>query len=403
MRYAVPVWLLTRALLFMAAMQIIPVGFSMSFENDIRLYSDWSNVLLTGQFPDNDDKWQYPPFAAIPMLAPHLLPFFDYLVSFFLIAILCDLGILLLIWRFCRRTGGGNGAVWAWVVGPVLLGPLLIARYDLMVAIFAVAALTASTDPAVRGALIGIGFSIKVWPIALLAGLRRWRELLTGGASAVAATVVACGATALVMPNALDFLTAQQERGLQVESMAATPFVLLRALGLWDGFSTYQHGAMELAGTGVDTAIRIAVLATPVAAVLLVVWWLRAHPTEATFYDAALTTVLLLVVTSRVLSPQYLIWLIGLAAVVFSVPRSSQKPVAWLLLAATLLTGIAYPWVEEHYSWKGELPGTLILAARNLLLLMAAVLSFRRLWTSTRRPPAEDDAGERELQTVPTS
>ncbi|WP_066375668.1 glycosyltransferase family 87 protein [Herbidospora mongoliensis] len=401
MRYAAPVWLLTRVLIFLAAMQIIPVGFPMSFENDIRLYSDWSDILLTGQFPDNDEKWQYPPFAAVPMLLPHLLPFLDYLVSFFVIAILCDLGILLLIWRFCRRTGGGLGAVWAWVFGPILLGPLLIARYDLMVAIFAMAALTASVDPAVRGAFIGIGFSIKVWPIALLAGMRRWRDLFTGGLSALAATVVACGATALVMPNALDFLTAQQERGLQVESMAATPFVLLRALGLWDGFSTYQHGAMELAGTGVETATRLAVLATPIAAGLLLVWWLRAHPTEATFYDAALTTVLFLVLTSRVLSPQYMIWLIGLAAVVFSVPGSSQKPVAWLLLAATLLTGITYPWVEEHYSWKGELPGTLVLAARNAVLLIAAVVSFRRLWTSTRRPV--EDADGRELEAVPTS
>ncbi len=265
-----------------------------------------------------------------------------------------DLGILLLIWRFCRRTGGGLGAVWAWVAGPILLGPLLIARYDLMVAIFAVAALTASLDPAVRGAFIGIGFSIKVWPIALLAGLRRWRELLTGGASALAATVVACGATALIMPNALDFLTAQQERGLQVESMAATPFVLLRALGLWDGFSTYQHGAMELAGSRSRPPPSSPSWPPRSRPVLLVVWWLRAHPTEATFYDAALTTVLFLVPTSRVLSPPVhdLAHRPGRRGVLGA--GVEPKPVAWMLLAATLLTGITYPWLEEHYSWKGD-------------------------------------------------
>ncbi|WP_214107008.1 glycosyltransferase family 87 protein [Acrocarpospora catenulata] len=397
MRYALPVWVLTRTLLFLVAAQVIPVGYEGSFDNDVRLYGDWSAILLGGEFPAGDDKWQYPPFAALPMIAPHLLPW-SYQISFYVTAILCDLIILLLIHRFAVRNDAGSGAVWAWTVGAALLGPLLISRYDLMVTLVAVAALTASRDVLVRGMLIGIGLSIKVWPVALLAGLRRWRELLAGTAAALVTTVVACGVAALIMPHALDFLTNQQERGLQVESLAGTPFVLGRALGWWDGFTSYQHGAMELVGEGIETATRLSVIATPVAAVLLVVWWLRAEATETTYYDAAFTTVLLLVLTSRVLSPQYLIWLIGIAAVAFAVRDSSQRPAAWLLLGAMLLTGVMYPWIEEDYSWSGQLPGTLVLVARNLVLLAATVVSFVGLWRSTRRRTAT----VKEPETVPT-
>ncbi|GII52226.1 membrane protein [Planotetraspora thailandica] len=382
------VWVLTRAALLLAALQIIPVGHAGSFDNDVSLYQDWSRTLLTGQFPAGDDKWQYPPLAAVPMVVPHLLPW-DYHLDFYLVAVLCDLLILLMLWRFTAKTGGSRTGLWAWTVGAALLGPLLISRYDLMVALVAVMALTASADPVVRGLLIGIGLIVKVWPVALLAGLRRWREVLKGAGSAVAVGVVGCGLAVAMMPHAFDFLTAQEDRGLQVESLAATPFALGRVLGWWDGFTNYQHGAMEAVGPGVETAARLSLIATPLAVGLLALWWLRARAGARTYYDAALTAVLFLVVTSRVLSPQYMVWLVGVAAVVLAVRPGedgpTQRPAAWLILAATLLTGVMYPWVEQDYSWTGRLPGTLVLVARNVILLVAAVVSFVQLWRSTRR------------------
>jgi uncharacterized membrane protein len=378
------VWALTRAGIFLAAIQAIPVGHEGPFSNDVLLYQYWSESLLRGEFPAGDDMWQYPPLAAVPMVAPHLLPW-SYLVHCYLLAVLCDLGILLLLWRFTNETGGSRAGVWAWTVGAALLGPLLISRYDLMVTILAVLALTASTTPLTRGGLIGLGLSIKVWPVALLVGLRRWREILTATGSAMSVVLAVCGVSVLLMPHALDFLTAQQERGLQVESLAATPFALARALGWWDGFPNYQHGAMEFVGPGVATAARLSLIATFVALGLLAVWWVGRRPTDVSYYDAAFTAVLFLVLTSRVLSPQYMIWLLGVAAVGLIVRESSQRPAVWLLLAAIALTGIMYPWIEEDYTLHGRLPGTLVLATRNLLLLAAAIVSFVRLWRGTPR------------------
>ncbi|GIH64962.1 glycosyltransferase 87 family protein [Microbispora siamensis] len=384
------VWAVTRGMLLLVATQTIPTGHGESFRNDVTLYRHWSDVLMEGEFPAGDEKWQYPPFAALPLLAPRLLPL-DYHVAFYLLAVLCDLVILLLLWRFSTsRRGGGRTGPWAWTVGAALLGPVLVSRYDLMVTLVAVLALTTSANPAVRGSLIGVGLLVKVWPVALLAGLRRWRELLTASGLTLVVAVAGCGVAALVLPHALDFLAAQEERGLQIESLAATPFALARALGWWDGYTTYQHGAMEAVGGGVGVATLLSLAATPVALALVGLWWLRAAPSPRSYYDAALTTVLFLVATSRVLSPQYLVWVIGIAAVILSVrrdrPGPTQRPAALLVMVAALLTGIMYPWVEQDYSWTGALPGTLVLVLRNLVFLAAAVTSYVQLWRATRRP-----------------
>ncbi|WP_182904931.1 glycosyltransferase 87 family protein [Microbispora sp. H13382] len=389
------VWTATRGALLLVATQTIPTGHGEAFSNDVTLYRDWSDVLAEGEFPAGDEKWQYPPFAALPLLAPRLLPL-DYHVAFSLLALLCDLAILLLLWRFSAsrssgpRHGGGRTGPWAWTVGAALLGPVLLARYDLMVTLVAVLALTTSAGPAVRGTLIGVGLLVKAWPVALLAGLRRWRELLTASGLTLVVAVAGCGVTALVVPHALDFLTAQEERGLQIESLAATPFALARALGWWDGYATYKHGAMEVVGPGANAAALLSLAATPVALALVGVWWLRAAPSPRSYHDAALTTVLFLVATSRVLSPQYLVWVVGIAAVILSVrrdrPGPTQRPAALLVLVAALLTGIMYPWMELDYSWTGALPGTLVLVVRNLVVLAAAVTSYVQLWRATRKP-----------------
>ncbi|MEU7878436.1 glycosyltransferase 87 family protein [Microbispora bryophytorum] len=401
------VWAATRGMLLLVATQTIPTGHGEAFRNDVTLYRHWSTILMEGEFPAGDEKWQYPPFAALPLLAPRLLPL-GYHVAFFLLAALCDLVILLLLWRFSTsRRGGGRTGPWAWTLGAALLGPVLVSRYDLMVTLVAVLALTASANPAVRGPLIGLGLLVKAWPVALLAGLRRWRELMTASGLTLVVAVAGCGVAALTVPHALDFLTAQEKRGLQIESLAATPLALARALGWWDGYTTYRHGAMEAVGGGVGVATMLSLAATPVALALIGLWWLRAAPSPRSYYDAALTTVLFLVATSRVLSPQYLVWVIGIAAVILSVrrdrPGPTQRPAALLVLVAALLTGVMYPWMELDYSWTGALPGTLVLVLRNLVFLAAAVTSYVQLWRATRRPGRVRDEEHDVRAAVPAS
>ena len=49
---------------------------------------------------------------------------------------------------------------------------------------------------------------------------------------------------ALTVPHALVLPDRAGEAGAAIESLAATPHALARALGWWDGYTTYRHGAM---------------------------------------------------------------------------------------------------------------------------------------------------------------
>jgi hypothetical protein len=120
-------------------------------------------------------------------------------------------------------------------------------------------------------------------------------------------------------------------------------------------------------------------------------WWRQRSDLGISYAlpDAALTATVLFVVTSRVISPQYMVWLIGLAAACLVRPDTTQRPVACLLLAACLLTTLDFPLLYRELRDDGAPLAIANLCARNLLLVTAAVLSGIRLWRATALRPSE--------------
>jgi hypothetical protein len=370
---------------------------------DVKFYHDWSKVLLHGHFP-TDARWQYPPGATLPILAPRLVPFGGYLNAFMATALLADLVILVALLWFGRRTGSKLGA-WYWVVGLPLVGPIALGRYDVHITMLVVLALVV-TLPRTRGFWTALAVMVKLWPATLVVGMnprsRKGRGELawTGGfiAAMVAATVF--------VSHAYGFLDNQNKRGLEVEALPATPFMFFGRIGPrmgihWHRFQGFwvkeRYGSMEIVNYHADKLARYSMALMVIAAALLVLWWWRARFTAATPYDAALTATLFFVLTNKVISPQYMIWLAGIAAVCMAVKGSSQRPVALLLLLVYGLTQIEFPirWFDiiwRHQPWYGA--GALVL--RNVLLLAASVLSYVLLWRSTRRQEetAADDGAE---------
>ncbi|NUS43244.1 MAG: hypothetical protein HOQ24_06100, partial [Mycobacteriaceae bacterium] len=203
-----------------------------------------------------------------------------------------------------------------------------------------------------------------------------------------AVTLAAAGAAlAAAWPGAWSFLRFQSARGIQIESVAATPLMVARAAGA-NLAVVHRYGAEELLGPGVGAATAACLLATVLAAVLVGVMWLRTRRrlgagqsvSPAAAADATLFAVLLAMATSRVLSPQYVVWAVAVAAVCAVLPGTSQWPVIALVLAAAALTQLEYPFLYDRISsW----PGTLVLAARNGIVIWSAVWSGIRLWRST--------------------
>ncbi|HUR74665.1 MAG TPA: glycosyltransferase family 87 protein [Sporichthya sp.] len=400
---------------------------------DVReIYSRWYDVLSTGSFPAHDVMWQYPPAAALVMLVPGLLPF-SYGVGFYWMSFVVDcltFGVLLVAarrrmaedvaaaieagrptaptgrWAWARTQ---PWAAWVWTLGVALGGPIGYGRYDLIVTGVAVSGLVllvrADANPIgdrgrrwAGGGLLAFGAMLKIWPALLLlcAGPgRRWRE--AGAAAVVTGALILVGFW-VTMPNALSFLDAQGGRGIEVESIAALPFHVASHHG-WDGYVGLNYGSMEYLGPHVNLAAKLCLIASVLAFGWLVFWRLTARTwQESTSADAALVGVLLFVVTSRVISPQYMVWMVGLGAVCalnFGARGTSvmRLPVG-MVLVATALSCLEYPyWFDELLN--AERGAVLLVTVRNVLLLGAAVIGASRLWRSTRAAAGEQRlAGE---------
>ncbi|MEU0740371.1 glycosyltransferase family 87 protein [Streptomyces sp. NPDC006134] len=350
------------------------------------IYRGWYDVLRTGTFPLADVTWQYPPAAALAVLSPALLPFLGYATAFFVLACLADLAVLALLTRAGRRSGGTPRGAWVWVAGVPLLGPTVYARYDVMVTAVAVAALLAAArHPRVAGALVALGALLKVWPALLLLGDRR-----RGPWACAAVTGAALAALfALAMPGAFAFLAFQRDRGTEVESLGGLVFHVARHAG-WEGEVRLHYGSVEFLGPYVGVVSTAALALTAAAFGWLLLWRLRARRfTVHTLADAAFTAVLMFTVTSRVISPQYLVWLIGLAAVCLSFRASRMRLPAGLVLAASAVTVLEFPVWFAHVV-AGDPLGIALLFVRNGLLVAAALTAARALWRRTvpRRTPA---------------
>ena len=369
------VWVATRAVFYLLI--TAPGG-----NGDVGIYQQWYACCLShGHFPAADPMWQYPPGVALVLWLPGHLPG-SYTNGFVLLALGCDLAITLMLCVVARRGGSWAGA-WYWVLGAPLLGAVTLARLDIVSVALSVAALCLTSRAGLRGALIGAGAAVKAWPVTLLAGTApgQWRRSL-------AATVVVLVAVCAIFAHATgSFLAHQEARGTEIESVAATPFMIWRQAG-WPGTVVFRFGAWQLSGAHAGLALDASRLGLVLVAAAVLGWRLLIATGRASWRpefaaDAPLAATLLFLVVSPVLSAQYLLWVTGLAAACLATGRTTQRPAALAVLAAAGLTQVIFPdgWVGVVY---GSDVFTGVLVARNLLLIAATVVSCQGILTANR-------------------
>lgn len=363
-------WLASRAV----AVALIPLVPHVL--NDLDIYEGWMPILRSGGFPPDDPTWQYPPGAGLLLVLPDLAPggFVPAFVGFMLLVDLAILGMLVGAHR--RRPDRADLGLWIWAAAGVVCGPLMVTRFDLLPTFFAVAALLLLARPALSGAAAALGFLVKVWPALLLLAVPR-ATTIKAAICFLAVTVGVLAAVTLAFDGALLFLGNQASRGLQVESTGALPYWLGTLFG---GSVDYglEYGAMqvrmagtEIVGTGL-TILGLLVLA-------LLAWWrLRGRLESVAGADVALTAVMVSVATSRVYSPQFNVWLIGLAAVATLSTTTRLRAVALVLVGVSASTVVVYPLFPSQLT-DGEAWMVLVQAARIIGLLGAVVLALTAL------------------------
>lgn len=353
--------------------------------NDLNIYADWATGPLSqGRLP-SDQMWQYPPLAGPVFRLGAWLP--GDRLGFALLFLGFDAAIMAMLAAQARRTGIAHGRL-LWALVPLITGPLLLARFDVVPTTLAVAAVLVAAQPMASGALAAIGAWLKVWPALVIAGLRR-RDLPRGLAGAAVASVAIAALVLATTEDAFSFLGGQRDRGLQIESVAAWPFLLARATGA-SVEVVYQFGAHEVVADGVSGAARIALLATLALLALVAVQRLRGAIEHLPAADVALAALLFSVVTSRVFSGQYFIWLLALGAICVADPATRMRHVVWLLIGAGAATQLVYPWLYSALL-DGNPLALIVQTVRIGLTVAATVVAVRVLLTPG--PRTQDGLG----------
>ena len=353
-------WMVTRVLVLAAG--VVLVGNFTLWE--VHLYEEWG-TMFASRSDFADTRWQYPPLV-VPVLvvlaSTGLMP-----AAFVAVALAADLTIFALLLR--RSMAGAHWlGPWGWVSAAIVLGPTLWAKLDIISAAFAVAAILAAGRPWRAGSLAGLGALFKVWPALTVVALPR-RDASRGVAALGVTVLIGWALLVSAWPGSQVFFTNQADRRLQVESVAAWPFLVAGTLGA-DVRVESRYGAFELVMASSD-AVAVACGITTVIGLAGVAWlWLSGRLATLAPAEAVLLAVLVSLITSRVLSPQFNTWTIAVGCVVLLQVGIGGLPIVGLIFAsstATILLQVAGGVAADPWS-----PAAVALHSARLMCAIAA-------------------------------
>ena len=376
-------WVATRAWVLLSGFGLIFYPESEFLFSDVRLYDWWAGNIADSFFPINDPMWQYPPLAAVVFLAGYLLA--GNTVGFVFLATVADLAIFLLLVRAGREQENSTPA-FIWMLTPLIMGPIILGRFDVFVTLAAVAALLYVGQARKFGIAIAIGALLKVWPLLLLVATPKGSALKAitwfAGTFAVGSLLLS-----LWWSESFSFIGGQRSRGLQIESVGALPYQLWNA-GPGNVSSAFQFGAIEVVASGTSivslliTLVGVALLGT------LFFWRVTGRLNSANPADIALLAVLISIVTSRVLSPQYMVWVFGLLAVSAFAPQQNFKKISILICISAGIGQVIYPWWYISLQ-QGGVHAVAAHAIRILTLLWATSIAWNNLRVVSQKNPSQ--------------
>ena len=215
----------------------------------------------------------------------------------------------------------------------------------------------------------------------------RWAEAFASIIGlGVGLIVLNAGFYALFGPGYLESFTYHMDRGIQLESVYAGILLLAQMAGLAIVKYDYSFGSSNLLSSFTHEVKLISpVLFLGIVAVLgAKVWRNRlpenkspGHFIHSQFILMTLILLLAFMLTNKVFSPQYMIWVGPLMTVLVAVHQNLWKT-GILLLIATAMTQLIYPQLYiflEHFH-----PALVILLnLRNALLVVILILLIRDL------------------------
>jgi hypothetical protein len=381
----------TASILFLTSWALLHRGF---YERDqivdTPVYHRYGTAIDDGRVPYRDFGLEYPPGALPVFVVPALgdADFQTFTRRFEGLIAVCGLALVAFVAAALAGLGAGAlrlaAALGFVALAPLAAGSVVLSRFDLWPAALTAAALAALLSGRERlghGAL-GVAVAAKLYPAVLvpLAVAYVWkregrREAMRCGAILAGATAIVVLPFLLLSPGGVwDSFTRQASRPLQLESLGSA-FLLAahHRFGL-DITMDSSHGSQNLAGTLPD--ILAVVQGLVQVAVLVAIWvvFARGPADKERFVLACAAALTAFVALGKVLSPQFLIWLIPVVPLV----RGRRGVAASALLAAALvLTQLWFPFRYWDLALEFDTISSWLVLARDLVLLvLLAVLAL---------------------------
>lgn len=376
--------------------------------NDVQsVYFGWMQDVLRGQAPGISSEFVYPALALVPMwlaavigelLGRGTLTSETFTMGWVAVMVAANCAALaFLLSREGSASRRAATAAWWWIAFFALLGPVGLGRLDGFTAPLAIiGTLLVMSHPTIAGAILTALAWCKVWTAAPFAAavalVRSNRSRMLAAGLLVSLVVVVTVSVLGGAEHVFGFITKQSGRGLQAESVLATPFIWLAALGVEGYFVAFdgQIITFQVYGEGTDF---VASLSTPLmlfSSVALV--WLavarmrRGVPAAELLPTLATGLTMVLIVTNKVGSPQFAAWTGAVIAVVIASRGLGRAWLAIAGLAISIFTQAIYPWTYDSITATDPL-GALLLTIRNLVYIGVLVWSAREITlTAPGRP-----------------
>ncbi|MDQ3889387.1 MAG: glycosyltransferase 87 family protein [Actinomycetota bacterium] len=351
---------------------------------DTPVYERYGEALAEGRVPYRDFALEYPPAALPAFYLPTLARGADYDEAFDLLMLACGLAAVVFVALALAELGASSARLAAGTsfaaLAPLALGSVVLTRYDLWPAALTTGALAALLAGRERLGLAALalavgakGYPLVLLPLALVHVARRRDRRRAMVALAVFVAVLA----AVLVPFAAlapDGLRASFERQggrpLQIESLGSALLLGAHQLGLYAPRVVTTYGSQNLVGDLPDALAAVQTILQLVAIAVVWIAFARGRGGREGLVAAAAAALVAFVAFAKVLSPQFLIWLLPLVPLVGG---GAGLLAGALLAAALVLTQAWFPFRYWDVVALGRV-GWLVLARDLVLLALFAVL-----------------------------
>jgi glycosyl transferase family 87 len=388
--------------IFLAAWGTLHYGFyTHRLLLDTPIYEHYGDATLRGEVAYRDFAVEYPPAALPVFILPSALSgkghFRTYTRVFEALMGLCGMvamsAVALILLRLGQRGLQLAAALGLAGLGWLALGPVVLSRFDLWPATLSVVALALLLYErrCLAFGVLGLAFAAKLFPAVLLPPMaiyvwRRYgrRQALIGCLCFVGVAVACFVPFVAMSPHGVwESLVGQASRPLQIESLGASLLLAAHQMSGTVLTMDVSHGSNNLVGSVPHSLAIVQAVLQPLALVLLWVGLARGPASRERLVRTSAACICAFIAFGKVLSPQYLVWLLPLVALV----RGRRGIVAGAsLVLAMVLTQLWFPYRYLDLVYEFDARASWLVVSRDVVLVvLLAVLAW-----PDRRPREEE-------------